>query len=300
MNYWNREQECERLFLEGGPFYIVTTENLPWLLFACERDFMDGANMVAVSVHELALRLLADVEMNNHLHFVFEGAYEQVLVFVERFRKMMSRYQLAKGNPSLNRWDIQIKSIDNLKYLRNALLYVFRNPSVAMRNCTPLGYKWSSAQLMFNENLYRYSQGVPYNILTYREKRLIAHSRELILPDSYRVLDGMILRECFVDYKRAESFFESAHQFFYQLGRKVESDAETARWIGEKILLPNEDVFGIVSAWYNVQKTSLLSTNQRLEAARRMKAELMSNNKQIAQVLRIPIEQVDQFFPVAQ
>ena len=300
MNYWNREQECERLFLEGGPFYIVTTENLPWLLFACERDFMDGANMVAVSVHELALRLLADVEMNNHLHFVFEGAYEQVLVFVERFRKMMSRYQLAKGNPSLNRWDIQIKSIDNLKYLRNALLYVFRNPSVAMRNCTPLGYKWSSAQLMFNENLYRYSQGVPYNILTYREKRLIAHSRELILPDSYRVLDGMILRECFVDYKRAESFFESAHQFFYQLGRKVESDAETARWIGEKILLPNEDVFGIVSAWYNVQKTSLLSTNQRMEAARRMKAELMSNNKQIAQVLRIPIEQVDQFFPVAQ
>lgn len=300
MNYWNREQECERLFLEGGPFYIVTTENLPWLLFTCERDFMDGANMVAVSVHELALRLLADVEMNNHLHFVFEGAYEQVLVFVERFRKMMSRYQLAKGNPSLNRWDIQIKSIDNLKYLRNALLYVFRNPSVAMRNCTPLGYKWSSAQLMFNENLYRYSQGVPYNSLTYREKRLIAHSRELILPDSYRVLDGMILRECFVDYKRAESFFESAHQFFYQLGRKVESDAETARWIGEKILLPNEDVFGIVSAWYNVQKTSLLSTNQRLEAARRMKAELMSNNKQIAQVLRIPIEQVDQFFPVAQ
>lgn len=300
MNYWNREQECERLFLEGGPFYIVTTENLPWLLFACERDFMDGANMVAVSVHELALRLLADVEMNNHLHFVFEGAYEQVLVFVERFRKMMSRYQLAKGNPSLNRWDIQIKSIDDLKYLRNALLYVFRNPSVAMRNCTPLGYKWSSAQLMFNENLYRYSQGVPYNILTYREKRLIAHSRELILQDSYRVLDGMILRECFVDYKRAESFFESAHQFFYQLGRKVESDAETARWIGEKILLPNEDVFGIVSAWYNVQKTSLLSTNQRLEAARRMKAELMSNNKQIAQVLRIPIEQVDQFFPVAQ
>lgn len=300
MNYWNREQECERLFLEGGPFYIVTTENLPWLLFACERDFMDGANMVAVSVHELALRLLADVEMNNHLHFVFEGAYEQVLVFVERFRKMMSRYQLAKGNPSLNRWDIQIKSIDNLKYLRNALLYVFRNPSVAMRNCTPLGYKWSSAQLMFNENLYRYSQGFPYNSLTYREKRLIAHSRELILPDSYRVLDGMILRECFVDYKRAESFFESAHQFFYQLGRKVESDAETARWIGEKIFLPNEDVFGIVSAWYNVQKSSLLSTNQRLEAARRMKAELMSNNKQIAQVLRIPIEQVDQFFPVAQ
>ncbi len=300
MSYWYKEQDCERLFLEGGPFFIVTTENLPWLLFTCERDFMDGANMVAVSVQGLALRILADVEMNNHLHFVFEGSYEQVLVFVERFRKMMSRYQLAKGNPSLNKWDIQIKPLNNLRYLRNAIMYVFRNPSAAMRNCTPTGYKWSSAHLMFNDNLCRYSRGTPYNSLTYREKRLITRSRELLLTDSYRVLDGMILRECFVDYKRAESFFESAYQFFHQLGRKVESDTETARWIGETILLPNEDVFGIVSAWYNVQKTSLLSADQRMEAARRMKAELMSNNKQIAQILRIPIEQVNQLFPVAQ
>ena len=73
-------------------------------------------------------------------------------------------------------------------------------------------------------------------------------------------------------------------------------ETPTNRWA---ILLPNEDVFRIVSDWFKVKTVRLLTPAQRLEAARRMKAELMSNNKQIAQVLSLPIYQVDQFFPVA-
>lgn len=298
MDYWVRKRNCEQAFLEGGPFFIVTTENLPWLLFTSDRDFMDGTNMVAVSLAGLRLRMLNEVVMNNHLHFLLEGPYEQALLFTERLRRAMSRYQLARGNPSLARWNIQIKAIDNLRNLQNAILYISRNPSVAGRDVTPTGYRWSSCQLMFNENHSNYLPGVPLNSLSYREKREIVHSRELTLPDSYRILDGMILRQSFVDYKRAEEFFESAHQYFRLLARRIESDAETARWLGETILLPNEDVFRIVADWYNVKMVSLLTPAQRLEAARRMKAELMSNNKQIAQVLRLPLEQIDQFFPV--
>lgn len=298
MNYWDRENECERIFREGGPFFIVTTENLPWLLFTSDREFMDGTNMTAVAMVGLNLRLLNEVEMNNHLHFLFEGAYEDVLLFPERFRKAMSRYQLKRGNPSLAQWDIQIKPITDLRNLRNAILYISRNPYVAGRNVTPNGYRWGSAQLMFNENLVQYSAGIPYDKLTYREKRSITQSRVIGMPVSWRVLDGTILRSSFVDYRRAESFFESAHQYFRLLARKVEADAETARWIGESIQLPNEDVFRIVADWYNVKTVSLLLPGQRLEAARRMKAELMSSNKQIAQVLRLPIDQVNQFFPI--
>lgn len=38
---------------------------------------------------------------------------------------------------------------------------------------------------------------------------------------------------------------------------------------------------------------------QRLEAAPRMKADLNSNNKQIAQVLKLPLKQIDELFPSA-
>jgi REP element-mobilizing transposase RayT len=298
MDYWERKRNCEQAFLEGGPFFIVTTENLSWLLFTSDQDFMDGTNMVAVALSGLQLRILNEVVMNNHLHFLLEGPYEQVLHFTERFRKAMSRYQLARGNPSLAKWDIQIKAINDLRNLQNAILYISRNPSVAGRDVTPVGYKWSSAQFMFNNNCEYYLPGIPFKTLTFREKRAITRLRDITLPEKYRVLDGMILRQSFVDYKRAEEFFESAHQYFRLLARRVESDAETARWLGESILLPNEDVFRIVADWYNVKMVSLLTTVQRLEAARRMKAELMSNNKQIAQVLRLPLEQIDKLFPV--
>lgn len=299
MSYWEKEKECEWRFMNGGPYFIVTTENLPWLLFTSDRDFMDGTNLVAVALAGLGIRLLNEVQMNNHLHFVMEGPEEKVLLFTIRLRKAMSKYQLGKGNPSLSKWDIQVKPICDLRNLRNAILYVSRNPSVAGRNCTPFGYKWSGAQLMFNDNLGYYNAGIPFNNLTFREKRSITHQRNIELPQEYRVLDGMILRSCFVDFKRAEAFFESAHQYFYLLSRKVEADAETARWIGETILLPNEDVFRIVADWYKVQTVKLLTPDQRLAAARRMKVELMSNNKQIAQVLSLPLNQIDLLFPVA-
>lgn len=299
MSYWEKEKECELRFLDGGPFFIVTTENLPWLLFTCDQGFMDGTNMVAVALAGLGIRMLNEVEMNNHLHFVMEGPEKMVTLFTDRLRKAMSRYQLTKGNPSLAKWGIQVKRILDLRNLRNAILYVSRNPYVAGRNCTPPGYRWSSAQLMFNENLAYYNAGIPFNQLTFREKRAITRQRDIVLPQEYRVLDGTILRSCFVDYKRAECFFESAHQYFHQLSRRVEADAETARWIGETILLPNEDVFRIVAEWYKVQTVKLLTPDQRLAAARRMKAELMSNNKQIAQVLSLPLNQINQLFPVA-
>lgn len=299
MSYSEKEQVCQELFLNGGPFFIVTTENLPWIMFSSEEDFVNGTNMMAVAVAGLGIRLLNEVEMNNHLHFLFEGPETEVILFTERFRKSMSRYQISKGNPSLSGWKIQIKPINDLKNLRNAILYISRNPYVAGRNCTPLGYKWSSAKLMFNDNLTEYHPGTPFEKLTFREKRIITRSRDITLPACYCVKDGMILRQSFVDYHRAEAFFESAHQYFFQLSRRVEADAETARWIGESLLLPNEDVFRIVADWYKVKSISYLSPDERLKAARRMKAELGSNNKQIAQVLRIPLAQVDQFFPVA-
>lgn len=299
MSYWEREEQCERIFREGGPFFIVTTENLPRLLFTNDREFMDGTNMEAAASAFLDLRMLNEVLMNNHMHFLLEGRREAVEVFTDRLRKMMSRYQIDKGNPSLAKWDIRIKPIMDLRNLRNAILYISRNPSVAGRNVTPVGYRWSSAQLMFNDNLVYYPAGTPFPALTYRERRRIARSRDGELPEYYRILDGMVLRQSFVDYKRAEAFFESAHRYFFLLARKVEADAETARWLGERILLPNEDVFRIVSDWFNVKSVSMLLPDQRLEAARRMKAELFSNNKQIAQILKLPMEQVDRFFPIS-
>ena len=298
--YWERERLCEQAFSNGGPFYIISTENLPWLLYTSEEEFKDGTNIVATSLAGLRIKVLNEVEMNSHLHLVVEGIIAEIRCFEERLRLKMHRYQQSKDRPSLLKWEIHVKQIKSLTYLRNAILYVSRNPYVARRNVTPNGYKWSGGFLFFNETLSDYRQGTPWPEVSYKEKRAICRSHEIDMPEHYRVLDGMITRASFIDYRRAEEFFNSANQYFKLLAKNVEADAETARWIGEKILLPDEDVFRIVADWYRVKSVTALNMNQREEAARKMKYELMSNNKQISQVLKLRPEKVDAMFPSAQ
>lgn len=298
-SYWEQERVCETKFLEGGPFFLLTTEDLPWLLFETEEDFKEGTNVIAISLAYLPIKLLVDVQMNNHLHLLFEGYQTDVTCFVTRLRKQILAFLHRKGR-SLRSWNIQIQPITDFRHFRNAILYVARNPYVAHRNATPLGYRWGSAHLLFNSNIADYSEGQPYVQLTYKAKRQLCHSHNIGLPDTYRVHGGMITRLSFVDYPRTQDFFISANQFFQHLSRKKESDIETARWIGESILLPNDDVFRIVSDWFGVKSITSLPLEKRMEAARRMKAELSSNNKQIAQVLRFPQSQIDALFPVPQ
>ena len=70
-SYWEQERVCETKFLEGGPFFLLTTEDLPWLLFETEEDFKEGTNVIAISLAYLPIKLLVDVQMNNHLHLLF-------------------------------------------------------------------------------------------------------------------------------------------------------------------------------------------------------------------------------------
>lgn len=297
-DYWTRERLCEEAFLSGGPFFLVTSENLNWLLFETVEDFKSGTNIIAVSIKDLRVRILNEVLMNNHLHLVLEGVSEDVDIFIKRVKQKIRRFLLQKGK-DLNQWNVRKDQITDLTHLRNVIIYVARNPYVARRDSTPTGYRWGSSHLLFNDNICDYAPGIPYADISYDEKRMVCRSHDINLPESYRYHGGMILRTSFVDYHRAEEFFASGNQYFQWLSRRKESDITIARWIGESILLPNEDVFRIVSDWYNVKAITSLSIQQRLEAAPRMKADLNSNNKQIAQVLKLPLKQIDELFPSA-
>ena len=139
--------------------------------------------------------------------------------------------------------------------------------------------------------------GISWKDLSIREKRSICRSHKTDMPAQYRVKDGLILRSSYVAYHRTESFFHSAHQYFAMLGRHGEADLEVARQIGELVLLPNEEVVKIIRSWYDVPLRRL-TQQQRLDAAKRMKYELSSNNKQIAQILSLPISFVNDMYPV--
>ena len=297
-DYWFRERECERIFAEGGPYYFITTENLDWLLYTNVEEFKAGTNLLATAAGRTGFTLLDDVQMNNHHHIMGEGKFECVQCFVDCFRELERMYQNQIGHGSLKNWSIRIDEVLDLKSFRNRIAYSDRNAYVARLDATPFGYPWSSANLLFNGNLWLMKEGVPYNSLCVRAKRAICHSHEIDLPDSYRVLDGMILRRSFVNFKKTESLFNSANQYFTRLTRRGEADVEIASILGEKIQLPTEEVFQIVAGWLKGNNIRSMEKEKLLQCAKAMKQRLNSSNRQIVQVLGLTSEEVGRIFPI--
>ena len=142
-------------------------------------------------------------------------------------------------------------------------------------------------------------KGIEYSSLGIRAKKAICHSHEVELPKGFRVLDGMLLRSSFVDYKKTECLFNSANQYFTMLTRRGEADIEIAAKLGENIQIPNEEVFQIVGGWFPGTKLRELGSITRMEAAKMMKQRLRSSNRQIIQILNLPPEEVARLFPHA-
>ncbi len=291
--YWDREDQCQQLFNEGGPFFLITTAHTDFLSFSSEADFITGTNIEALCLVGTNVRILIETIMHTHLHSVAEGHRDEVLTYTESLRRKMHRFQKSRGYELGPDWEIQMLPLDNLKALRNAILYVARNAYLAMPNATPTGYRWCSAYLLFNQIIPYLETGSPFDEISYREKRKVCHSHLIEqVPADFLVRDGMILRSSFVDYRRTEGFFHSANQFFAFLSKRGESDVEVARLTHERIQLPDDEVFSIVSSWFRGRKIRELDLRERLETALRMRRELASGDKQIAQILRIPSDQV--------
>lgn len=296
-DFYEKELECERLFEAAGPFWFITTENLDWLLYKNREEFIAGTNILAVSAAESGLVVVGDVQMNNHHHVMGRGSLAQAGAFRELFREKSRRYQLSLGNRSLKDWNIRIDSTEDVKAFRNRIVYTDRNAYVARKDSTPTGYPWGSSHLMFNGTIWMMDKGVAWKELSIDRRRNICRSHSIGLPESYRVVDGMILRSSFVDYKLAESLFNSANQYFSLLSRHGEADVEIAQMLGEGIQLPNEEVFQIVASWNRGRPLRELSVAERVAAAKRMKLRLSASNKQIVQVLQLSPEEVERLFP---
>lgn len=299
-DYWDRERECERLFAAGGPYYFISTEDLDWTLYDNSEEFIVGTNLVAIASARSGFMILDDIQMNSHHHIMGKGSFDRACCFAEILHDSERKYQRSLQKPALKEWNIRIDETLDLKSFRNRIAYTDRNAYVARLDSMPTGYPWGSASLFFNGNLRLMNQGIPFDKVGGREKRIICRSHDTDLPSHYRVCDGMILRSSFVDYHATEALFNSANQYFTLLTRRGEADVEIAAKLGEKIQLPTEEVFQIVSSWFQGQNLRTLELEARLNAAKMMKQRLASSNRQITHVLRLPAADVDRMFPKAE
>ena len=155
ISYFESERMCEATFLSGGCWWhLYTPGNLTSLLFADDDDYRFAMNLTARCIAEFpALKVVAFEIMSNHLHIVLCGDKNIINEFFTLYRKRLKRYLSKKVQGRLsNQFQMSLKPINDLKALREAIVYVNRNGYVVNPSHTHsliLGVQAATISTMF-------------------------------------------------------------------------------------------------------------------------------------------------------
>lgn len=296
----------EQLFEESGPFYQLSTKPLENdLIFTEDEERRVAVNLMAISAKEFRIEILAYALMSNHFHFIVRGELVEGLAFFNRLKKRLSNYFSRRGRSGiLDKVEVnpETPAIETLAQLRNEIAYVIRNPYVARTDVNPLAYPWCSGFLYFNPLLsLLFTRGV--DELTYKEKRGITRSPNPVMDPSFRVRDGMIAPETFVNYTLVEHLFPNARKFTWWVFKHVEGQVEVAARLGEKPNLNDDELYKIAQqtcrSRFRCDSVNELPFPQRKELALELKNKWSASNKQIARIARLEQRVVDSLFPMA-
>ena len=295
----------EQLFRESGPFYHLSTKPLEnGLIFECDEERKVAINLVALLAKETNVDILAFAIMSNHFHFIIRGELVNGVEFFGRLRKRLSNYFARRGRSGvLNKVDVDpdTPAISSLTQFRNEIAYVIRNPYVARTDVNLFAYPWCSGYLYFNP-LLECLCSKSANELSYKEKRDITRATDPVLDPQFRVRNGMIAPESFVDYKLVERLFPSARKFLWWVLKNVEAQHEVATGLGEKVFLNDDELFvaaqQIARSKFGSDGVKDLSIQQRKEMAVVLKNKWNASNGQAARIAQLDPRIVDDMFPL--
>jgi hypothetical protein len=297
---------CEKTFFEGGPFFHVYTSGLENDLLFCSPEEMDEAlNMIALAVYESPFRILAFAIMHNHLHAIGEGRRQDAEDFFSGFEERLGRFLSRKGKFGLLKQVVPgITPINDLKQLRDEIVYVIRNPFVDRTNVNLFAYKWCSAYLYFNDFLAEWMPtGRSASKMSIDQRRAFKHERNPEIDPRIHVLDGVALPSSFVDYHRAEAFFENPRQFLQWTFKNVEAQVDVARRLGEKIVLDDTELWGVTrrlsKSLGGTDQPKVLPADSRVKLVKSLKYDYGASNAQIARCTGFPRASIDELFPLS-
>ena len=300
--YFDKEQEAEYLFNSNGPFWhMYTPGNMTSIIFSQEEDFIFGMNLIAQTAAKFPdVKIYTFEIMNNHLHFILSGEEYRCRQMFCKIKERLNRYLKTKGQAlDFSRFDCSLVRITDLKMLRNEIIYVNRNGYVARHDCTPFTYPWGAGASFFN-NIIRLIPSTRYSELTIRQKREICKSKDIDLPGDLRVYNGVILPSSYCILKKAEQMFRDPHHYFNMLSKNWEAYSEIAKRLGDTITITDEEMYGAVCALstkeFGCKNPRLLSPENKVMLARRMKSEYNASSKQIRSILKLNQDIVEEMF----
>ena len=301
ISYIESERMCEATFLSGGRWWhLYTPGNLTSLLFANDDDYRFAMNLMVRCLTEFpTLAVIAFEIMSNHIHIVLSGDEHIINEFFATYRKRLKRYLSTKAQGRLsNQFQMSLKPINELKALRETIVYVNRNGYVVDPSHTPFSYPWGTGRYYFNDVQIAKKLSDVSDIGIRRMFR----SRNPHLPEDYRIIDGYVSPLEYCAVKLGMAMFRNAHQYFYMISKNIEAYEKLAAELDDGEYLTDSELFTqvvkILKADYAANSLRDLTTAQKQDLARKLRSDYRSSNGQIRRILGLSQYEIDSMFPL--
>lgn len=196
------------------------------LLFRSDDDYVRGFNCLALTAYETDTVILADSLMSNHMHICVRA--EDPARFLSKFRISYSRYFNSKycRRGRLGESSPFIMELSGFYHVLTAICYVLRNPLHHSIASSPFGYKHSSANTYFRNELGKFYNQIKMPAKSYY--RFLP--KNVLCPEGYRMdASGLLMRETVIDVAEVEHMFGTPRTFLYYMNR-----LSSEEWVKEQ------------------------------------------------------------------
>ena len=304
LTFSEKESICEREFEMSGPFWHLFNDGKKMQdIYLSDEIFELAETLLAVSCCKYPkVKVITFELMTNHLHLIASGLRAECIALFDDFKQRQQR--VFKKTGIIVDWDnfeADIIPIDNLKALRNEIVYTNRNAYVANPGHTPSNYPWGGGYAYFCP-LIKYIEAIEFDKLTYDRKRQLAHCRNIDNLSRLRVKDGLgVLVTSFCDISLGERMFQDARSYFNSLTRNAEAFSLIAERLKDSIFLTDEELFNISVKYaetnFGTKTITMLSPEHKIQLAKELHFRYKATNQQIRRILRMDIHILNEMFP---
>lgn len=284
-------------------WHFTTDGNAVDAIFLNDNDFVSGMNRVFVLASRFQILILAFCLMDTHIHFVLYGEYDECNRFIHEYVKLtwMAIAHDHKDMKKLANVPIHCQSITDDVYLKTAICYVLRNPTVGGLPYNTYDYPWSSAALYFRKTGLWTSPAWTIPDSCERSHKGTRYQREILRTrkTGYENLDmyeNMVMPSEYVAHRLVEAVFKTCRSFQYFMGRTREDDFEQRGGYISMLTVPMQEMrqnkIDMCRKMFGVQTVRNLSPAQRLKLAKALKAKYNSSVKQIARLCGLVYDEV--------
>jgi hypothetical protein len=218
-------------------------------------------------------------------------------IFTSRLKQVFAK---ARRAIDWSNFKMNILPIEDIQALRNEIIYTNRNAFVANPSYTPDSYPWGGGCAYFCPWL-KHVKTTPMENMKVNSQRALLHTRDVTPFAQLIEVGGMPFIPSFCDISLGESMFRDARSYFNSLTRNAEAFSQIASRLKDTIFLTDEELYAVICSYinkeYSVKTTSQLSSQQKIDTARRMHFNYNASNQQLRRMLRMDLSILEELFP---